>query len=146
LQDIIHNIKKLEMGSSNSKKDRTEDFYFAETAVSRISTQYQTERKISETKDVFVQNLSQESTPTDNFSTFIPSTKESIKESIKCMHQNRRPANDEFDSDGMDSDDSYDWESDEPKQKIRAKQSTLRTSKASQNLNSFQRSNQKEVK
>ena len=123
------------MGSSNSKKDQTEDFYFAETVVSRISTQYQTERKIGETKDVFVQNLSQESTPTDNFSTFIPSTKESIKESIKRMHQNRRPANDELDSDGMDSDDSYDWESDEPKQNISleklSKKSTLRTSTAS---------------
>ena len=132
------------MGSSNSKKDQPKDLCFAETAVSRISTQYQTERKIVATEDIFVQNLSQESTSTDNFSTFIPSTQNSVEDSIQPMLQIRRSVNDEFDSDGMDSDDSYDWESDEPKQNIRVKQPALRFPK--QNLNSSQRPNPQGVK
>ena len=75
------------MGSSNSKKEQPKDLYFTETAVSRISTQYQTERKIVETEDVFVPNLSQESTSTDNFSTFMLSTQNSNKDSIQGMLQ-----------------------------------------------------------
>ena len=132
------------MGSSNSKKDQSDDLYFAETAVSRISTQYQTERKVVEIEDIFVQNLSQESTSTDNFSTFIPSTQDSIEDSIQRMLQIRRSVNDESDIDGMDSDDSYDSESDEPKQNIRVKQPALRFPK--QNLNSSQRPNPQGVK
>ena len=122
------------MGSSNSKKEQPKDLYFTETAVSRISTQYQTERKIVETEDVFVPNLSQESTSTDNFSTFMLSTQNSNKDSIQGMLQIWRSVNDEFDSDGMDSDDSYDSELDEPKRSIRIKQPAVRFPK--QNLNS----------
>ena len=112
------------MGSSNSKKDQSDDLYFAETAVSRISTQYQTERKKVETEDVFVHNMSQESMSKkpENFSTFIPSTQDSNKKedehAEETGHEKRQrlqqliqtmKENNKINSDGMDSDDSSDW-------------------------------------
>ena len=84
------------MGSSNSKKEQIQDFDFEGIIVSKISTQYQTERKNNETNGVFVQNLPQDSkiNKTDNFSTFIPPTQDSNNETdqhekLKSMLQNR---------------------------------------------------------
>ena len=134
------------MGSSNSKKEQTQDLYFEEIIISKISTQYQTERKNNETNDVFVQNLPQDSKikKTEKFSTFIPPTQDSNnathpREKLISMLKNL-PAveHDEFDSDGMDSD-WDDWESDVPECDIRIRIPT-------QNHKTFQQPNSQDVK
>ena len=134
------------MGSSNSKKEQTQDFDFEEIIISKISTQYQTERKNNETNDIFVQNLSQDSKikTTEKFSTFIPPTQDSNNEThpreklISMLKNLPAVEHDEFDSDGMDSD-WDDWESDVSEYDDRIRIPT-------KNLNTFQQPNSQEVK
>ena len=69
-----------------------------------------------------------------------PNNETNPREKLISMLQNREAVeHKEFDSDGMDSDDSYDWESDVPEYDDRIRIPT-------KNLNTFQQSNSQDVK